>query len=46
MLSDRSYQVRSLYWLYRVGYMDRATALALLRWIRRGQGTMVSAETS
>ena len=38
MLSDRSYQVRNCYWLWRSGYMDRRTALGLLSWIRRGHG--------
>ena len=41
MLSDRSYQVRALYWLWRAGYMDRRTALGLLRCCRQPQGAKV-----
>jgi len=40
MLSQRTYQVRTAYWLWKGGFMDRKTALGLLRWIRRGQGTV------
>ena len=37
MMTPRTEQVRRAYWFWKAGYMDRKTALGLLRWIRGRQ---------
>jgi len=34
-MTTRTVQVRTAYWLWRGGMMERETALGLIRWIRR-----------